>query len=315
VPLVEQHGRVEDMGSGEEMDSADFPEWVDPISTTYRGWRVFELPPNGQGIGALEMLNVMAMAAADAMHYKIESMRIAYTDMRRYVSDPKFVKVPVTELRSKEYARRRADGIDSRRANCKTSPGLTGMTGNTTYLATVDAEGNIASWIQSVSGVWGSAVAVPRFGFHLHNRGAGFKLDASHVNMIAPRKRPFHTIVPGFAEKDGKRIGFGIMGGPVQPLSHAQFVSNIVDHGMNLQGALEAPRFVEARANGRKLEGCEVEMESRVAVEVRRALGAMGHRIDDYGRYNMLFTGTGQAVMRDASTGGNFGASDPRGRR
>ena len=307
-------------GAMEAADLADWvPEWVEPISTTYRGWRVFELPPNGQGIGALEMLNVMetarlgTMSAADAMHFKIESMRIAYTDMRRYVSDPRFVKIPVAELLSKEYALRRSDGIDPRRANCKTAPGLTGVTGNTTYLATVDAEGNIASWIQSVSGVWGSAVAVPGFGFHLHNRGAGFKLDASHVNVIAPHKRPFHTIIPGFAEKDGKRIGFGIMGGPVQPLSHAQFVSNIVDHGMNLQGALEAPRFVEARANGRKLEGCEVGMESRVPAEVRRALTAMGHKIDDYGPYSMLSTGTGQAVMHDASVGVNFGASDPRG--
>ena len=296
-------------------------EWVEPISTTYRGWRVFELPPNGQGIGALEMLNLMEQAklpdypamSAEALHWKIESMRIAYTDLRKYVSDPRFVKVPVDRMLSKEYAKRRADGIDPKRANCKTEPGDIGGAGNTTYLATVDTEGNIASWIQSVSGLWGSAVAVPGFGFHLHNRGGGFKLDAQHVNALLPRKRPFHTIIPGFAEKDGRRIGFGIMGGPVQPLSHAQFISNIVDHGMNLQAALEAPRFVVARSNGRKLEGCEVGMETRVPADVRRTLAEQGHKIDELGPYNIMYTGTGQAVMHDSSTRVNFAASDPRG--
>ena len=309
-------------GAMEAEDLAQWePEWVEPISTTYRGWRVFELPPNGQGIGALEMLNLMeqaklsdhAAASAEALHWKIESMRIAYTDLRKYVSDPRFVKVPVDQMLSKEYAKRRAAGIDPNRANCKTEPGDIGGTGNTTYLATVDAEGNIASWIQSVSGLWGSAVAVPGFGFHLHNRGGGFKLDAKHANALLPRKRPFHTIIPGFAEKDGRRIGFGIMGGPVQPLSHAQFISNIVDHGMNLQAAIEAPRFVEARAGGRKLEGCEVGIETRVPAEVRQALTERGHKIDEMGPYNIMYAGTGQAVMHDSSTRVNFAASDPRG--
>ncbi|MFN7922814.1 MAG: gamma-glutamyltransferase [Bryobacteraceae bacterium] len=310
-------------GSMEASDLADWqPEWVEPISTTYRGWRVYELPPNGQGIGALEMLNLMEQGklgdypamSAEALHWKIESMRIAYTDLRKYVSDPRFVKVPVTQMLSKEYAKQRAAGIDPERAQCKTVPGDMNLTGNTTYLAAVDSDGNIASWIQSVSGLWGSAVAVPGFGFHLHNRGGGFKLDPAHANAIAPHKRPFHTIIPGFAEKDGKRIGFGIMGGPVQPLSHAQFISNLVDHGMNLQGALEAPRFVEARASGgRKLEGCEVGMESRVPAEVRAALAQRGHKIDDMGAYNIMYTGTGQAVMHDSATHVNFAASDARG--
>ena len=309
-------------GSMEAADLAEWkPEWVEPISTTYRGWRIFELPPNGQGIGALEMLNLMETAklgdyqamSPEALHWKIESMRIAYTDLRKYVSDPRFVKVPVDQMLSKDYARRRSDSIDPRRANCKTEPGLAGLTGNTTYLATVDADGNIASWIQSVSGLWGSAVAVPGYGFHLHNRGGGFKLDANHANALLPRKRPFHTIIPGFAEKDGKRIGFGIMGGPVQPLSHAQFISNMVDHGMNLQGALEAPRFVEARANGRELTGCEIGIETRVPADVRQALSERGHKIDEMGPYNIVHTGTGQAVMHDANTHVNFAASDPRG--
>ncbi len=309
-------------GAMEAGDLAEWqPEWVEPISTNYRGWTVSELPPNGQGIGALEMLNVMERSdltklpasSPEALHWKIESMRIAYTDMRKYVSDPKFVKVPVQQMLSKEYAAKRAAAINLAKANCKTEPGLTGVTGNTTYLATVDSDGNVASWIQSVSGLWGSAVAVPGYGFHLHNRGGGFRLDPSHVNVIAPRKRPFHTIIPGFAEKDGKRIGFGIMGGPVQPLSHAQFISNMVDHGMNMQAALEAPRFVEARAGGRKLEGCEVGMETRVPAETRKALAARGHKIDEMGPYNIMYTGTGQAVMHDSTTKVNYAASDPRG--
>ncbi|MSV28328.1 MAG: gamma-glutamyltransferase family protein, partial [Bryobacterales bacterium] len=314
-------------GSMELDDLAEFePEWVEPISTTYRGWRVYELPPNGQGIGALEMLNLMetaklgdhqAMSAA-ALHWKIESMRIAYTDLRKYVSDPRFIKVPVDQMLSKDYARRRAAGIDADRAQCKTEPGdlgvSGGVSGNTTYLATVDADGNVASWIQSVSGLWGSAVAVPGFGFHLQNRGGSFKLDPLHANALLPRKRPFHTIIPGFAEKDGQRLGFGIMGGPVQPLSHAQFISNIADHGMNLQAAIEAPRFIETRATpGRKLEGCEVSMETRVPVEVRQALERRGHKITELGPYNIMYAGTGQAVMHDSATKVNSGASDPRG--
>ena len=146
------------------------------------------------------------------------------------------------------------------------------------------------------------------------NRSArGIALAPRHANALSPRKRPFHSILPGFAEKDGKRIGFGIMGGPVQPLSHAQFISNMVDHGMNLQGALEAPRFVEARANGRKLEGCEVAMETRVPAETRQALEGMGHKIDLMGAYDLIHGGTGQAVMHDSSTPVNFAASDPRG--
>jgi gamma-glutamyltranspeptidase/glutathione hydrolase len=310
-------------GSMELSDLAEFePEWVEPISTTYRGWRVFELPPNGQGIGALEMLNVMetarlpehqAMSAA-ALHWKIESMRIAYSDMRKYVSDPRFVKVPVDRMLSKDYARGRAAAIDPDRAQCKTVAGDISVSGNTTYLAAVDADGNIASWIQSVSGLWGSAVAVPGFGFHLQNRGASFKLDPQHANVLVPRKRPFHTIIPGFAQKDGRFMGFGIMGGPVQPLSHAQFISNIADHGMNLQAAMEAPRFTEARATpGRASEGCEVSIESRVPAEVRQALERRGHKITDLGPYNIAYAGTGQAVMHDSGAKVNFAASDPRG--
>lgn len=318
VAVEKQLGGVMDLDDLAEWQ----PEWVEPISTTYRGWKISEIPPNGQGIGALEMLNLMEQTdlsrypamSAEALHWKIESMRLAYTDLRKYVGDPRFVNVPVDGMLSKEYAKRRAAGIDPNRANCKTEPGIPNVTGNTTYLATVDSEGNIASWIQSVSGLWGSAVAVPGFGFHLHNRGGGFRLDPNHASALKPRKRPFHTIIPGFAEKDGKRIGFGIMGGPVQPLSHAQFISNMVDHKMNLQGALETARFVEARAGGgRKLEGCEVGIETRVPADVRKALAARGHKIDEMGPYNIMYTGTGQAVMHDSTSHVNFAASDPRG--
>ncbi len=310
---------------GGALEAADLaawePEWVEPISTTYRGWRVFELPPNGQGMGALEMLNLMeqtdlsqhAPLSSAAMHWKIESMRLAYADMRKYVTDPRFVKVPVNELLSKPYAQRRAAAIQKDRAGCAPAAGdPLGVSGNTTYLATVDASGNIASWIQSVSGGWGSYVAVPGFGFHLQNRGASFKLDRAHANVIAPRKRPFHTIIPGFAQKDSLRIGFGIMGGPVQPLSHAQFISNLADHGMNLQGAIESPRFVEG-PSGKDAAGCSVRMETRVPVETRRELEAKGHKVLTVGTYSTSGVGVGQAVMHNAATGVNSASSDPRG--
>jgi gamma-glutamyltranspeptidase/glutathione hydrolase len=309
-------------GTMESDDLAGFsPEWVEPVSTTYRGWRVSQLPPNGQGISVLEMLNLMETApigqwaamSAEALHFKIESMRIAYADLRHYVSDPRFVKIPVAGMLDKSYAGKRAAAIDPQKANCQAAPGDFPGSGNTTYLAAVDSQGNIASWIQSVAGMWGSYVAVPGYGFHLQNRGSSFRLDPAHANTLAPRKRPFHTIIPGFLEKDSLRIGFGIMGGAVQPLAHAQFVSNVVDHGMNLQAALDAPRFIEGRSTrGVKPTGCELGLENRVPPEVRAALETKGHRIGLMGAFNLIYTGAGQAVMHDSATGLNAGASDPR---
>lgn len=289
-------------------------EWVQPITTDYRGWKVYQLPPNGQGIGTLEMLNLMerfpipeyAQNSAEAFHYKIESQKLAYQDLRRYVGDPRQAKVPVEGMLSKEYARERAKLVDPTQARCDTAPGIPPGVGHTVYLSAIDAEGNIASWIQSISDLWGSGVVVDRMGFHLHDRGGGFSFDANHPNALAPHKRPFHTIIPGFMEKDDLHIGFGIMRGSNQPQAQAQFVSNVVDHRMNIQAALEAPRFTRST-----LGGCEVFMESRVTAAARDELTQRGHRLSVGGEYSGL-VGGGQAVMRNSRTRVNYAASSPR---
>ena len=195
-------------------------EWVTPISTDYRGWKVYELPPNGQGIATLEMLNLFERFTfakpdhADTLHLKIEAQKLAYADLMRYIGDPKFSKVPVAGLLSKAYAAERAKHIDLARASCDVPPGTPPEgAGDTIYLSTVDREGNVASLIQSVYLSFGSGVAVDGMGFHLHNRGGLFVLDPEHPNALAPRKRPFHTIIPGYMEKDSLHVGFGIMGG------------------------------------------------------------------------------------------------------
>src|SRR5580700_2282259 len=239
-------------------DLAEFsPEWVEPISTTYRDWTVYELPPNGQGMAALEMLNIMETSPAAAegpsnaaeLHKRIEAMKLAYSDVWRYNGDPRHSKIPVATLLSKEHARQRASLIDPRRANGQVAAAKINA-GDTTYLTVVDRAGNIASWIQSVYSNFGSGITVEGMGFTLQNRGAGFTLDPTHPNVLAGGKRPYHTIIPGFMERGSRHIGFGIMGGPNQPLAHAQFVSNMVDYGMNLQQALESPRFTKYTANG-----------------------------------------------------------------
>ncbi len=205
-------------------DLASFsPEWVTPISVDYRGWRIYELPPNGQGMAALEMLNIMETSPAAAgassvaeMHQRIEAMKLAYSDLHRFDADPRFSTVPVNGLLSKDYARKRAALINRAKANCGVAPGQP-MSGDTTYLTVVDREGNMASWIESISYLFGSGITAEGMGFILHNRGAGFTLEAGHPNVLAGGKRPFHTIIPAFMEKGDLHIGFGIMGGPIQP--------------------------------------------------------------------------------------------------
>jgi gamma-glutamyltranspeptidase / glutathione hydrolase len=295
-------------------DLAEFsPEWVEPISTMYRGWTVYELPPNGQGMAALEMLNIMEVTPASPdgplgvaeLHKKIEAMKLAYADLERYNADPRFAKVPVKGLLSKEYARERAKLIDSQRANCTVAAG-TPPASETTYLSVIDKDGDIVSLIQSNYERFGSGITVRGMGFVLQDRGALFSLDPSSPNVLAPRKRPFHTIIPAFMERGDQHIGFGIMGGANQPLAHAQFVSNVVDYGMNIQAALEAPRFTVSPQ-----WGCNILIESRVKPEVRDKLTAMGHILDVRGEYTTAM-GRGQAVMLDSKTGVHYGASDAR---
>lgn len=293
-------------------DLAEFqPEWVTPISTTYHGWRVHELPPNGQGLAALSMLNILENFDAappfssTELHRKIEAMKLAYADLK-YVADPKLVKVPTQGMISKAYAAQRAKLIKKDQANCTVEAGQPQTSSDTTYFSVVDRDGNIASWIQSVSGLWASGVTVDGMGFHLHNRGGGFSFDKTHANALAPGKRPFHTIIPAIMQKDDLHIGFGIMSGANQPLAHAQFVSYLADHGMNLQEALEGPRFTKSRATG-----CDVIIESRVGLDTLQALSAMGHQITIAQPYSARM-GRGNAVMHNAKTKVNTAASDPR---
>jgi len=300
-------------------DLAEFDsEWVEPISTTYRGWTVYELPPNGQGIAALEMLNIMETFplatmghnSVPALHHMIEAKKLAYADMQRYDGDPRFVKIPVDAMRSKAYAAERAKLVNASKATCSPDAGTPSGTDNgTTYLSAVDTEGNMISLIQSNYSTvgFGAGIAVADAGFVWHNRGAGFSFDPASANVLAGRKRPLHTIIPAFMEKGNTRVAFGIMGGWNQAQAHAQFVSNIADFGMNIQGAIDAPRFSKET-----FPGCDVNFESRIPDGVLKALAAMGHEIVMRGDYSSTRMGAGQAVMRNYTTGINFGASDPR---
>ncbi len=295
-------------------DLASFSsEWVDPVSIDYRGWRVYELPPNSQGIAALEMLNIMETSpatplgafSATEMHKRIEAMKLSYADVRRYDADPRTYRAPVERLLSKAYARERAALINPNQANGNVAPGLP-VGSDTTYLTVVDRDGNIASWIQSVYSEFGSGITAEGTGFVLQNRGGCFTLEPGHPNVLAGGKRPFHTIIPAFMERGDQHIGFGIMGGANQPLAHAQFVSNFVDYGMNIQAALEAPRFTKRTANG-----LDVSIESRVPASTLQQLSELGHQIALRRAYTQEM-GRGQAILHDSGTGTNYGASDPR---
>jgi gamma-glutamyltranspeptidase/glutathione hydrolase len=307
---------------GGTMTAADLrdlqPEWVDPISTTYRGWDVYELPPNTQGIAALMMLNLMeqfplgeyGFHSARALHVMIEAKKLAYADMLRYVADTRTSQAPISAMLEKAHAQRRARRIGAGDAARDVQPsvfdGLTNSSGtDTIYLSVIDKHGNIVSLIQSIYEGFGSAIVPPGTGFALHNRGALFTLDETHPNALAPRKRPLHTIIPGFMQRGDTRIGFGITGAFNQAQAHAQFVANIVDYGMDIQQALEAGRFTK-----RTFAGADVNVEALVPESVRDELTALGHEVTAIPPRTSTF-GHGQAVMSDGS-GVHFGASEPR---
>ncbi|MBM3801940.1 MAG: gamma-glutamyltransferase [Acidimicrobiia bacterium] len=306
-------------GTLAEADLSEFhPEWVEPMMTTYRGWKIYEVPPNGQGIAALSMLNLMERFplpeyghnSAKALHAMIEAKKLAYADLLRYVGDPRFSRIPAAEMLSKELAAERAKLIRPDRASCRVAPSeLKPMTrvhgGDTIYLSAIDKAGNIVSFIQSNYAGFGCGLVPPKTGFMLQNRGALFTFERDHPNVLAPRKRPLHTIIPAFMEKDGVRIGFGIMGGWNQAQAHAQFVSKVVDFGMSIQAALETPRFTK-----HTFEGCDVGLERRIPISVRQELERMGHEVEDLPPYSGM-VGGGQAVMRDGK-GVNYAGSDPR---
>lgn len=301
-------------GLMEAADLAEFePEWVTPLSVDYRGWTVSQLPPNGQGMAALIMLNIMGQfkplpggpLGAAEVHKRIEAMKLSYADAARFIADPRFSKVPVKELLTTAYGAERAKLVNASKANCTVQAGSPGQS-DTTYFAVADREGNVVSWIQSVFQAWGSGLFVEGYGFHLQNRGSGFGVDPSHPNVVGPRKRPFHTIIPGFMQHGDDHIAFGIMGGANQPLAHAQFVSNVVDYGMNLQEALEAPRFTKSQASG-----CDVRIESRVGNGVVGELKKSGHQVEVRGAFSDTM-GRGNVVRWNSRTRVFTGASDPR---
>ena len=307
---------------GGTMTAADLtefaPEWVNTITTDYRGWTVHEIPPNSQGLAALMMLNIMerypvaemGWLSPKSLHMEIEAKKLAYADLLRYIGDPRFSTQPVAQLLSREHAAARAAMIDPARANCQVAPAVMGGIENgeseTVYLSTIDKDGNIVSLIQSIYSAFGSGIVAPGTGFALHNRGGLFTLEPGRPNTIAPRKRPLHTIIPAFMAKGDVKIGFGIMGGWNQSQAHAQFVRNIADFGMDIQQALEASRFSK-----RTFDGCDVEIEDSVPANVIAALRALGHEIRlSNGRMTDQY-GYGQAVMSNGK-GIHFGASEPR---
>jgi len=298
-------------------DLAEFSaEWVEPISSTYREWTVYEMPPNGQGLAALEMLNIletlplgqkeMPFGSTKTLHAMIEAKKLAYADLAKYIGEPHKQNLPVATLLSKEWAVQRAKLIDPEQANCDVAPGIIAGGADTTYLSVVDRDGNMVSLIQSNYSAFGSGIVPAGAGFALHNRGGLFSLDPASPNVLAGRKRPLHTIIPAFAQKGDTRMAFGIMGGWNQSQAHAQFIADIVDFKMNIQAAMEAPRFTK-----KTFGGCDVEMENRLGQNVRNELAAKGHKIEVKGAYSSDMGG-GQAVLRDFATQVNYAASDPR---
>ncbi|UFJ43407.1 gamma-glutamyltransferase family protein [Brevibacillus humidisoli] len=297
-----QHGgylRAEDL-------AAYRPEWVEPISLHYRGYDVWEIPPNGHGLVALMALNILKgfwfdqRDTVETYHLQLEAIKLAYADGRKYITDPAFMSVRVEDLLSDGYAeeRRRLIGTEA----LEPLPGQP-LRGGTVYLCTADGEGNMVSFIQSNYYGFGSGLVVPGTGIALHNRGYNFTLDPAHDNCLAPGKKPYHTIIPGFLTKDDSPVGpFGVMGGFMQPQGHVQMVMNTVDFGLNPQASLDAPRW-------QWKEGKVVELEQSVPTHIAEALARCGHHVRvalDSGEF-----GRGQIIWR-LDDGVLVGGTEPR---
>jgi gamma-glutamyltranspeptidase / glutathione hydrolase len=312
LDTIKRHGGVMSAQDLAEYSS----EWVEPIFTTYRDWTVYEMPPNSQGLAALEMLNILeteslgqkdtGFGSTKTLQAMIEAKKLAYAVLAKYIGDPHKRQLPTVTLLSKDWAAQRAKLIDPDHANCDVPGGVIGGGTDTTYLSVVDRDGNMVSLIQSNYSAFGSGIVATGTGFVLHNRGGLFSLDPTSPNLLVGRKRPLHTIIPAFAQKGDTRMAFGIMGGWNQAQAHAQFISDIADFKMNIQTAMEAPRFTK-----KTFSGCDVEMENRFSQKVRDELAAKGHKITLKGGFSSDMGG-GQAVLRDFATGVNYGASDPR---
>lgn len=302
--------RVQELGGFLTLDDLrdHRPEWVDPMSVDFRGYRVWELPPAGQGVAALEMLKIlspfdlqgMGHNSATYLHHLVEAKKLAFADLARYVADRDYLEGDPRALLAEGYIDGRRALIDPDRAAERVDPGNPFNHGETIYLTVADEEGNMVSFINSVFEYFGSGVVVPGTGFVLQNRGAGFTLEEGHPNRIGPRKRPFHTLIPGFVTKEGEPfLSFGVMGGSMQPQGHVQLLLNILVFGMDLQEAVDAARF-------RHLGGTRVALEAPIPDDVRQTLDAMGHRTSDGG----TSFGGAQVIMRLSR--GWAAASDPR---
>ena len=297
-------------------------EWVDPVSVNYRGWDVYELPPNGQGIAALQILNIlegydiagMGFGSAEYIHVFVEAKKLAFEDRARYYADMDFADVPVARLLSKAYAAERRRLIDPARASTRIAAGDSLLEdGDTIYLTVADSAGNMVSLIQSNYFGMGSGMTPGDLGFVLQDRANAFSLTRGHANALAPGKRPFHTIIPAFVVKDGRPLmSFGLMGGSMQPQGHAQILVNMLDFGMNLQEAGDAARINHTGSSqpdgSRMNDGGLLRLESGFDETVRRALEEKGHRI---GASNGSFGGY-QAIYSDPEQGVYYGASEVR---
>ncbi|WP_319502748.1 gamma-glutamyltransferase [uncultured Draconibacterium sp.] len=316
VEYVREQGGFLSMKDFEDHHS----EWVEPISTNYRGYDVWELPPNGQGTAVLQMLNIlenydiagMGFGSPEYMHHFIEAKKLAYEDRAKYYSDMDFNDLPIEELISKEYGKERAALINKNRA-ARSYPAGELEQGNTIYLTTADKDGNMVSLIQSNYRGMGSGMTPGKLGFILQDRGELFALEEGHMNVYEPHKRPFHTIIPAFITKDGEPyISFGLMGGAMQPQGHVQIVCNLIDFGMNLQEAGDAPRISHdgsSQPTGEKMnDGGLVSLESGFEYQTIRELMNKGHRIGyalgPYGGY--------QAIMWNKENKVYYGASESR---
>ncbi|TRW50369.1 gamma-glutamyltransferase [Aliidiomarina halalkaliphila] len=315
--FVQEHGgflSYDDMAAHES-------EWVQPVSTNYRGYDLWELPPNTQGIAALQILNIleqfdiaaMGFDSPEYIHHFVEAKKLAFEDRAKFYSDMQFNEIPVDWLISKEYAQERAKLINSERAGRSYEPGNPPMTGDTIYLTTADKHGNMVSLIQSNYRGMGSGITPSGLGFVLQNRGELFALDPNHMNVFEPGKRPFNTIIPAFVTKDGKPVmSYGVMGGGTQPQMHAQILINMLDFGMNLQEAGDAPRILHtgsSQPTGETMtDGGVLSLENGFSDNTRRELIKMGHRLQEavgpYGGY--------QAIWYDAEQGIYIGASESR---
>jgi gamma-glutamyltranspeptidase/glutathione hydrolase len=297
-------------------------EWVDPVSTNYRGVDVWELPPNGQGIAALQILNLlegfdvagMGFASREYIHAFTEAKKLAFEDRAKFYTDPEFVDVPVAGLISKAYADERRTLIDPDHASRRLDAGNPALyAGDTIYLTVADEAGSMVSLIQSNYRGMGSGVCPEGLGFSLQDRGELFSLKRGDANVYAPGKRPFHTIIPAFATRDGKPwLSFGVMGGGTQPQAHAQIIINLVDFGMNLQEAGDAPRILHVGSSeptgSVMTDGGVLSLETGVDYAVMRDLSEMGHRV----QINVGSFGGYQAILWDAEQGVYYGASESR---